>query len=259
MWKLSKLGFTNAVFRSERFVRALSALAVAIGAIPGVGVQPEEQIVKEALESVGHRPLVVSESPVDGIYEVETAAGATMYVSGDGEHVLVGDLLKIRNGQIENLTAKRLDQKRKALLDELEIEDLVVFSPEGTAEHTVYVFTDVDCSYCRILHQNIDGYLSKGIEIRYVAFPRAGTRSETYDKMVSAWCGEDRNALLTTLKNGNAIEKKICPNPVANHYDLGQRMKITGTPTIIVARDGSSIPGYLPPDQLLQSLSQRDD
>ena len=62
-------------------------------------------------------------------------------------------------------------------------------------EYFVYVFTDVDCGFCKKFHSQISEYNNLGISVKYAAFPRSGIDGETYNKMVSVWCSEDRNAL----------------------------------------------------------------
>ena len=44
-----------------------------------------------------------------------------------------------------------------------------------------------------------------------------------------------------------------CPNPIDMHFELGKELGVTGTPAL-VAEDGTMIPGYVPPGQLLQQL-----
>lgn len=220
--------------------------------------QKNIEAIWESLRTAGHNPTRLELSPVKGIAAVDTESGQTLYVSTDGQYALMGDLIEISDGEVVNLTAKRMDKKRKDMLEELQLDDLIVFAPDGEVNHVVYVFTDVDCNYCRTMHQSIDEYLALGIELRYLAFPRSGTRSDTHDKMVSAWCAEDRKAALTALKNGASIDKEICPNPVANHYDLGLKMKIRGTPNIVHAATGFTVPGYLPAVRLAEELARQE-
>jgi len=71
--------------------------------------------------------------------------------------------------------------------------------------------------------------------------------------MVSVWCARDRNQALTNAKNGTKVPSRTCANPVADHYALGQRLGLTGTPMIVTA-EGVAMPGYLPPDALEETL-----
>ena len=51
--------------------------------------------------------------------------------------------------------------------------DAITFSPEEV-KYSVSIFTDIDCTYCRRLHSEIDEYLAAGIEVRYFLYPRGG-------------------------------------------------------------------------------------
>ena len=93
-----------------------------------------------------------------------------------------------------------------------------------------------------------------GIEVRYLAFPRAGIGSPSADKLVSAWCSDTPGETLTELKNGGSVEARQCAdNPVADHYRLGQQMGVNGTPALVLA-NGELIPGYRPAADLIRLL-----
>ncbi|GIS26795.1 MAG: hypothetical protein CM15mP127_11680 [Gammaproteobacteria bacterium] len=113
------------------------------------------------------------------------------------------------------------------------------------------VFTDVDCGYCRKFHSEIGQYNGLGITVNYVAFPRSGIESESFNKIVGAWCSKDAKNILTEQKKGSEPIIEQCEDhPVRKHFNLGQRIGITGTPAIVTS-DGRLLPGYLPADELL--------
>jgi thiol:disulfide interchange protein DsbC len=117
------------------------------------------------------------------------------------------------------------------------------------------VFTDIECGYCRKMHQDIAEYNRLGIAIEYLAFPRAGTASQDFRNMESVWCSPDRRKALTDAKNGLPVPAKSCSNPVNMQYQIGQKIGLSGTP-MLVTRDGIVLPGYLPPAALLQTLQR---
>ena len=54
-----------------------------------------------------------------------------------------------------------------------------------------------------------------------------------------------------------SLKAAVCkPNAVAEQYALGRAIGLTGTPGI-VTESGDLLPGYAPPDEMLQEL-QRD-
>jgi len=51
---------------------------------------------------------------------------------------------------------------------------MVVFTPRGEIKSYVNVFSDIDWPFCRRMQGEIDKYLDKVIEVRYLAFPLGG-------------------------------------------------------------------------------------
>ena len=133
--------------------------------------------------------------------------------------------------------------------------DRIVYSPVGAAKYKVVVLTDVECGYCRKFHNDLAEYTKRGIEVQYLAFPRAGLGSPDYRKMVSVWCADDRRKALTDAKNDRAVPPRTCKTPVDMQYNAGQRMGLEGTPMLLTT-DGEFLGGYLPPDVLLQRMQQ---
>ena len=197
----------------------------------------------------------VRESPIGGLYEVEVDGGNTLFVSEDGNHFVFGDLYQVKTGGLVNLSEQRRTTQRAKVMEAQNIDDMIVFSPKGETKAYIYVFTDVDCGYCRKLHNDVPELNKRGIEVRYLAFPRAGLNSLGYRKIATAWCAEDRNKTLTALKNRENVPLNVCKNnPVAEQYKLGNEViDVRGTPTIVM-QDGSVVPGYLPPDTMVKAL-----
>lgn len=188
-------------------------------------------------------------APIPGWYEVLLGA-KLVYVSADAQFVFDGTLMDIKNQK--NLTAAPAMQARAAALKSFSDEHkLIEFAPEGEVRHVVYVFTDTDCAYCRKMHNEVKKLNEAGIAVRYLAYPRAGVGSETYNTMVSVWCSQDRKQALTVAKNGEALPPASCDNPVKAQWELGNSMHVSGTPTVIMD-NGEELGGYIPADQLIK-------
>lgn len=188
-------------------------------------------------------------APLQGFREV-IVGGQALYISDDGKFLLQGNLFDIVAKK--DISQDGVAEVRRELLAEVPASERIVFSP-AAPKYTVTVFTDVECGYCRRLHQEIAEYNKLGIAIEYLAFPRMGVGTPDFDLMVSVWCSADRNKALTDAKEGRKVPKRSCDSPVARHYELGQRVGLTGTPMIVTA-SGARMPGYMPPDALLQAL-----
>lgn len=200
----------------------------------------------------------VAPSPLPGFYQV-IASGQLVYVSTDGRYMLNGDLVDLAGKR--NLSERAWAGFRKAELAGVPASQRIVFAPPHP-KYTVTVFSDVNCGYCRMFHSHIDQLNAEGIAVEYLAWPReglsttAGTPTDTYTEMVSVWCAADRKAAFTAAKQGKAPAPATCPNPVRDQFNLGMRLGVTGTPTI-VGPDGMVLGGYVPPDKLLKLLQGR--
>lgn len=191
----------------------------------------------------------VSETPVANLYAVELAGGTLLYGTADGGHLIAGDLYALGDGELVNLAEEERSVTRRRLLESVDHGDMIVFAPKGEVKGAINVFTDVDCGYCQMLHREVPELNARGIEVRYLAYPRAGLGSDSYRKIVSAWCAKNPQDAITRLKAREAIPEATCQNPVADQYALGGAMGVTGTPAIVLD-DGRLLPGYLPADRL---------
>jgi thiol:disulfide interchange protein DsbC len=189
-------------------------------------------------------------SPIGGVYEV-LIGGDTGYVSADGRYLIAGDMFDVDSRT--NLTEATRTATRTKLLAKLDEREMIVFSPE-VVKHTVTVFTDVDCGYCRKLHSQIDELNALGVQVRYMAYPRSGPGSDDWRKMEAVWCSKDRKSAITQAKAGQDVKAENCgATPVAKHFALGGDMGVQGTPAIFT-RTGDYIGGYLPPAQLVKEV-----
>jgi thiol:disulfide interchange protein DsbC len=195
------------------------------------------------------KTIAVSETPIEGILQVQIN-NDIVYVTENGQYLLQGKIIDIETRA--NITDEAKSGIRIGLLAELNRDEQITFAPEAP-KYDLLVFTDIDCGYCRKLHNQMAGYNEEGIAIHYMAFPRAGVGSASYDKFVSVWCADDQQEALTLAKNGDEPEPLKCPNPIADQYELGREVGVTGTPALVTT-DGTLIPGYMPPEQLRKRL-----
>tara|TARA_B100000686_G_scaffold306128_1_gene345267 strand:+ start:1007 stop:1795 length:789 start_codon:yes stop_codon:yes gene_type:complete len=192
-------------------------------------------------------------TPVPSIFSIEVGDGTIWYGTEDGKYLFAGDMYFVDREGFINLSERLRESVRKKLIGEVKTDEMIIFSPGGEIKASIFVFTDVDCGYCQKLHLEVPELNRAGIEVRYLAFPRNGIGSDTYEKMVSAWCAEDRNESLSRLKARKEIPQLDCVTTIADQFELGKRMGITGTPAIIFT-DGSLLPGYIPSTELVKSL-----
>jgi len=253
---------------SLRVLVLLAALAGAAAAVaatgttsPAAAASPAASAPSAAPASTDPRALIISKlpgtrpeevrpSPVPGLYELMHGTDAA-YVTADGKYAIAGDLYEL--GTNTDITEAERRQTRLRLLGAIPESDMVIFGPKD-ARHTVTVFTDVDCAYCRKLHSQIADYNRLGIRVRYVSYPRTGPNSESWTRAEQVWCAANRNEALTRAKRGESLTDKPCAHsPVAREYALGREFNLQGTPAIVLA-NGDMLPGYLSPTELADEL-----
>lgn len=191
----------------------------------------------------------IIETPVKGVYRLDLQGGF-YYAYVDGDHILFGDLINTRSKV--NLGDAAKGERMAKLIDEVPMDKMIVYGPEDAKRH-ITVFTDIDCGYCRKLHNEMPELTAAGIQVRYLAYPRAGVGSKSHKKYVSVWCNSDQQTAMTDAKAGRDVPVASCENPVEESFELGRKVGVEGTPTIIFD-DGTLTPGYLPAATLIERL-----
>lgn len=202
----------------------------------------------EGIEAANVHP-----SSIPGLYEV-IVAPRVIYISRDAKYIFYGDIVERETGK--NLSTPVRDQARLAIINGLDESSMIVFKPKEESKHTITVFTDIDCGYCKKLHSEIKTYTDLGIKVRYLAYPRAGINSPSYYKAVNVWCAKDKNKALTEAKLNKSIKSEKCDDPVKKHMLLGEKLGVNGTPNLILD-DGRMVPGYVPAKKLLEILDKK--
>jgi len=244
-----------------RHLRRPAAAALALTALFVLGLagapalaRDETATIRAALAKVlpEYKPTSVQPTPVNGLYQVEIGP-QVMFVTGDGRFLIDGAIVDLKTR--EDITESARNKARLRAIDSIGEDQMIVFDAPNR-KHTITVFTDIDCGYCRKLHSHINDYTGEGIEVRYLFYPRTGVDTPSYDKAVAVWCSDDRQAAITAAKNGKQLESRTCMNPVKKHMELGELMGVRGTPAIVLDT-GDMIPGYVEPKRLAALLDQK--
>ena len=211
-----------------------------------------EEIIKTVndalLKTFRAAPDSVAESQIAGLYQVMYGT-EIVYLGADAKYFISGELIDLQTR--ENLSEVAQRGVRKKIADELATTP-VTFKAKDE-KHVLRVFTDIDCGYCAKLHREMEQINAQGITVEYLAFPRAGVGSNSYNKIVSVWCADDQQTAMTRSKARQSVPSKTCKNPIKAQYELGQRLGVNGTPALLT-ESGQLIPGYVPADRLFAML-----
>jgi thiol:disulfide interchange protein DsbC len=241
--------------------RAITALALLCTAAWSAAGEPADKAIADKLRAVLAAPKMglevetVEISAVPGLYEVQFTSGPVVYATASGDHVILGDLFAVSDkGVYTNLTEQRRNGERLEQLAKVDLKDMIIFSPEGKPRAHITVFTDISCFYCQKLHKEVPELNKRGVEVRYLAYPRSGPDSPAFRQLATAWCSSDRQDALTRLKSQQPVPENVCAdNPVAAQYQLGVQLGVQGTPAM-VTEDGTLIPGYQSATDLMATL-----
>lgn len=238
---------------SKNWISIVASVALVLGfasAQADADLEQVRQKVAETFELIN--PEDINASPVEGWYTIQKGS-IVAYISADGRYLLQGDMIDL-DAQV-NLSEVARTDARRALMASITDEQLITFSPEDV-KYSVAIFTDIDCSYCRRLHSQIEEYLAYGIEVRYLLYPRNGPASRAWNTAEEVWCSSDRQNALTLAKLDRKFDTSPCDSSmVQQHYGIGRDVGLSGTPAIVFS-DGTLIAGYLPPSQLAERLEQ---
>jgi thiol:disulfide interchange protein DsbC len=144
-----------------RLLATLIGLPLA-AAVAGVSAQ---ELTREELASRLNGVAVedISDSPIPGIYEVAVGANVA-YVTRDGRYIIRGDIYDADSSS--NVSEETRARARATMLGSVEPKSMIVFKPaSGEVKHTITIFTDIDCGYCRQFHREIDKVTALGIEV----------------------------------------------------------------------------------------------
>ncbi len=211
------------------------------------GVDRLKLALHKSMPSV--KPSKISETPIAGLYEV-IIGSQVVYMSADARYMIEGDLYDFRTQT--NVSENAKSGIRLSAINTLDEKEMLIYKPEKV-DHTITVVTDIDCPYCRRLHNEIPQYMENNIQVRYIFMPLKG--SSDMKKTISVWCADDPQNALNIAKAGGEVEEKTCDNPIKKHLKLARTLGVRGTPAILL-EDGTLLPGYVPVNKLVGELER---
>ncbi|MCH4244823.1 DsbC family protein [Acinetobacter gerneri] len=235
----------------------LTATSPATGEASNLNARDAQQKLIKALQAnlknanINAKILDVKATEVPNIYWVSIEGMSSVYVTADGKYIIQGDVIKLDKTP-HSIGDKLQATENKKHFAALKKEDLLVYPAKGQTKHVVYVFTDASCPYCHKLHEHMSEINAKGIEVRYIAWPRG---PQFMPAMESVWCSADRQKAFDQAIAGVQLPAATCKNPVKDQYQMGLNMGVNGTPAIY-SENGEYLGGYLTPEELDKRLNK---
>jgi thiol:disulfide interchange protein DsbC len=214
--------------------------------------QANESVIRKALtqQFPGAQIASVTKTPYSGLFEVYLD-GQLIYVDARAQYVFTGDVIDLKNRT--NLTQARLNKLQAVKWDTLPLDNALK-TVKGKGERKLVVFSDVDCPYCR----KFEAELAKvdNITVYTFLYPIAGLHPKAVQTSKQIWCAPDRNKAWDDYITRGSVPANDgkCANPVDATITLGNRLKVSGTPTLVFA-NGVRVPGMVPAAQLERLLA----
>lgn len=182
-----------------------------------------------------------------GFYEVQVGS-QLIYTDKDIRWVFEGHLIDV--AQRTDLTAQRIEAINQVPFASLPL-DLAIKTVKGKGEHKIAVFEDPFCPYCHQLDRELD--TMDNVTIYTFLLPILRPESKTVASNI--WCARNPSETWQAwMQHGKTPPTASCDAPVDQWLALGNKLNVTGTPTMIFA-DGRREVGALATDQLEQALS----
>jgi thiol:disulfide interchange protein DsbC len=195
----------------------------------------------------------IAKSGYFGLYEV-MFDDQMIYVDPKVEYAFVGSIYDAKNKI--NLTERKTRELNRIAWGELPL-NLAIKKVKGSGARKLAVFSDADCPFCARLEQTLKDV--DDVTIYTFLYPIDQLHPDAARKSRVIWCAPDKVKAWDEFFVNGALPDNAgdCANPVAATASLGQKLKVTATPTLVFA-DGSIVPGALPAQSLETELTRAE-
>ena len=234
-----------------KYSLALLALTISMAASVFAADEPAEALAARLKEMYPATHVDrVQRSEIPALFEVVMGKNAA-YTDTTGRYFVFGHLFDMKEQR--DLTADRVEKAARIAFGELPLADAIK-TVRGKGERVLAVFSDPDCPYCRRLEAEL--VKLDNVTLYTFPYPLEGLHAEAKDKSIAVWCAANRSqAWAELMKSGKAPVSRTCDHPIERNIQLGQRLGIQGTPTLLSA-DGRTLPGAAPKDRIEQWLME---
>lgn len=225
----------------------------------------------KAIQPENFSNVRIEPSLMDGFYQVIFKNGAKVYVDKDVTRFVKGDLIKVENNNLMNVTEQETRIRNSKIIGDLVSKyenSLVKYPAKKEKIASLYVFSDFTCPYCKKLHDNMTQINEIGIEINYIPFPKNSMEDTRVVKgLQRIMCDKDRNSAFNeafTNPKKYALESVnldlTCPEAVdiLSFHNYADLLGIRGTPTMYT-KNGSKIVGFTTAKDFALSLRKALD
>lgn len=231
----------------------LKKIAMSLLLINSMTAVADEASIRKAMQSVYPKAKVesVAKTPFAGLYEV-FIDGQIIYTNDNFSWFIAEGRLVDAKSRKE-LTSSRLEELTKVDFNALPLEQAIKVV-RGNGSRKVAVFSDPDCPFCKKLEQKELAPLTD-VTIYTFLFPLESLHPDAANKSKAIWCAPDRvKAWNDWVLNGQVAKGGAsCDTPIEKNAELGRKLGVTSTPTLIFA-DGKRMLGAYPSKEIEKAL-----
>ena len=234
---------------------ALLLLSALVASCVSAETPVEEKIRKLIEPRLGEGAKIesVKETPYSGLYEIRLG-GDILYTDKTATYLFSGHIYNVKTAT--DLTRARIDELNKIKFSDLPLESALK-TVKGDGTRVIAVFEDPNCGYCKRFRQTT---MKEIDNVTVYTFMYNILADDSFVKSKNIWCAPDRNkAWDDWMVSGKAAPTApdACITPNDKVLALGQKLRISGTPSIFFA-DGSRVPGAIDTKALEAKLAAID-
>lgn len=152
---------------------------------------------------------------VPGVIWGATLEGVPFLLSDDAQYITDGEISVIEDGQFVGLDENFEKLKNQSVFSSLDKSQLITYPATTTERAVIYVATDVNCPYCRLLHKQMSSLNSKGVTVKTIGYP---IYEESPEQMRGIWCQADDSSGRSALDKA-MLMGKMTPAPASCNAD----------------------------------------
>lgn len=244
--KFITLLFTLSLFLSAAFVHSETLQ-------PFTNHNQQIAKIKQALFELLGKETKVTIEPYNNDFYLVIANNQQFFSSSDGKYLYLGQVIDTQSKI--NITEAAQKLQHLSLLNEMPRDVLLRYKAKQQ-KHLITVFTDIDCPFCRKLHQSIENLNQQGVTIDYVMIPRGVKGSAAFNKTAAALCAKRPQFAMNSAMYSGKYEGEItesCNQQLQAQQKIAAQFGFTATPTILL-ENGEAISGLISPSDLVARL-----
>lgn len=233
------------------------ALGLLGAALVATSAHANEAVIRKNLsERLPNLPRIedVRATPMRGLFEIRINGTDLLYTDAEGNYLIQGALIDTKARV--NLTEERLEKLTAIAFDDLPLKDAFTVV-RGNGQRKLAVFADPNCGFCKRFERDLAKL--DNVTIHTFLYPVLGKDSEQKSRAI--WCARDRAKtwddwmLRGVTPPEPKADAKCDAAALGRNIAFGQKYRITGTPTTILA-NGTRVPGAVGLDRLEPLLAQ---